>query len=137
MVTNADGSEKLDPIVIGHGKIPVAFRNAKINPNNLPAVYHYNRKAWMPSGIWFEFLIKLNQQMADQNRRETLDDWGHPVTIKILRKFGQSPSWDVFLLKGVYYHLCTYTRGPPILWGGMRLPKLKRRLPFLVKNWVD
>ena len=35
LVTNADGSKKLDLIVIGCAKTPQAFKNAKINPNNL------------------------------------------------------------------------------------------------------
>ena len=69
LVTNADGSEKLDPIVNCRAKTAQEFRDAKINPNNLPVVYHYNKKALMLSGIiWYEYLTKLNQQMAAQNR---------------------------------------------------------------------
>ena len=56
LTCNADGSEKLPPMVIGRSKNPVAFRQAHINHENLPVKYWYNKKAWMFSGIWYEYL---------------------------------------------------------------------------------
>jgi len=31
--------------------------------------YRYNRKAWMLSGIWYEYLRKLNDKMRIQGRK--------------------------------------------------------------------
>lgn len=53
-------------------KTPVAFRKTKINPDNLPIVYKYTKKAWMLSGIWYEFLGKLNEDMRAQGRHIAL-----------------------------------------------------------------
>ena len=52
-----------------------------INPQNLPVSYRYNKKAWMLSGIWYEFLSSLNKEMAKQKRQIALvtDNCpGHP-----------------------------------------------------------
>jgi len=66
---NADGSEKERLTVIGRAQNPQAFRRHKINPHNLPVTYRYNRKAWMLSGIWYEYLRKLNDKMRIQGRK--------------------------------------------------------------------
>jgi len=44
LCTNADGSHKLDPLVIGKSAKPRCFKN--INLANLPMVYRNNGKAW-------------------------------------------------------------------------------------------
>jgi len=66
---NADGSEKRCLTVIGRAQAPQAFRQKKINIHNLPIVYRYNKKAWMLSGVWYEYLRDLNQDMRIQGRK--------------------------------------------------------------------
>jgi len=64
---NSSGTEKIHPLVIGHAKTPRPFR--RININNLPVDYTFNKKAWM-TGILFEpWIKKLDAQMRIQNRQ--------------------------------------------------------------------
>ena len=69
LTCNADGSEKLPPMVIGRAATPKAFRAAKVNPNNLPVLYKHNKRAWMLSGLWYEYLGALDKEMKKQGRR--------------------------------------------------------------------
>ena len=48
MACNMDGSEKLDPLVIGKSKNPHCFKNVK----KLPVSYQSNKNAWMTAEIW-------------------------------------------------------------------------------------
>jgi len=61
LTTNADGSDKRKLLFIHRTKTPRVFRDAKINPDNLPVTYRYNKKAWMLSGLWYEYLRAFNQ----------------------------------------------------------------------------
>lgn len=75
LVCNADGSEKLDATVIGHAETPIASRQAGFlgtRKGNLPVTYRHNQKAWMLSGIWYEFLGNLNRKMRLEGRRIAL-----------------------------------------------------------------
>ena len=72
VTVNSDGSDKRRAWLINKSKTLVAFRKAKINPENLPIVYKSNKKAWMLSGIWYEFLGKLNEDMKAQGRHIAL-----------------------------------------------------------------
>jgi len=56
-------------MVIGRAATPKAFRAAKINPNNLPLVYKYNKRAWMLTGFWYEYLRESDKEMKKQGRR--------------------------------------------------------------------
>jgi len=49
-----DGSEKLEPLVIGKSKNPCCFKNVK----RLPIIYEANKNAWMTSDIWKLWLKK-------------------------------------------------------------------------------
>lgn len=72
-------------MVIGRANMPDAFRHAHINKDNLPVVYRYNKKAWMLSGLWYEYLTDLNKEMARLKRRIILvtDNCpSHPPTNK-------------------------------------------------------
>lgn len=71
-VTNADGSEKRKLLVIGRAQTPQAFRKNKINIHNLPITYWFNKKAWMLSGLWYEFLRTLNEEMRIARRNIAL-----------------------------------------------------------------
>ena len=72
VTVNADGSDKRRAILVNKSKNPIAFRKARINPENLPLTYRYNRKAWMLSGLWYEYLQNLNDSMKIQGRRIAL-----------------------------------------------------------------
>lgn len=62
-LVNEDGSDKRKLLVINRVKTPLAFRRNRVNPANLPVVYRYNNKAWMLTGLWYEFLRGLNDEM--------------------------------------------------------------------------
>ena len=47
--------EKLKPLVIGKSKNPRCFKNVRIG--NLPVHYMANKKAWMTSQIFCEWII--------------------------------------------------------------------------------
>lgn len=72
MTVNADGSEKRKAMVIGRAYTPDVFKHAKINRDKLPVVYRYNKKAWMLSGLWYEYLGNLNKDMATVDRKIVL-----------------------------------------------------------------
>jgi hypothetical protein len=55
---NADGSDKLKPLVIGKSKTPIAMR--KINMDNLPCTYRHSKKGWMNVMLFLEFLNWFN-----------------------------------------------------------------------------
>jgi len=44
----------------------------KINIDNLAVVYTHNRRAWTLSGIWYEYLTRLNTIMQNEGRRIAL-----------------------------------------------------------------
>jgi hypothetical protein len=62
---NMDGSEKLPLIVIGKFERPRCFKNVK----SLPTDYTFNKKAWMTSAIFIDWLSKLNKRFKAQHRR--------------------------------------------------------------------
>jgi len=53
---NADGTEKLPPLVTGKYNKPHCFRNVK----NLPNKYTENSSSWMTSATFEEFLVQLD-----------------------------------------------------------------------------
>lgn len=67
---NADGSDKRKLLVIGKAENPRPL--SKLNKNNLPCVYTNQRKAWMNSTIFFEYLWELNAAMEKENRNIVL-----------------------------------------------------------------
>ena len=62
---NADGSDKLRPLVIGKNLKPRCFKH--FNPQ-LYCDYYANNKAWMVYGILQDFLKKFNRRMVSENR---------------------------------------------------------------------
>lgn len=61
---NADGSEKLKPLVIGKSEKPQCFKNVK----TFPTKYLANKKAWVTGKIFTDWLQGVDKQMASQNR---------------------------------------------------------------------
>ena len=65
VATNMDGSDKLPPLVIGMSKNPRSFKHVK----TLPVCYKSNKKAWMTSQLFEEWLKKLDKQFSTQKRK--------------------------------------------------------------------
>ncbi|KAG8921832.1 hypothetical protein FRC01_014867 [Tulasnella sp. 417] len=65
LTTNADGSDKFPPLVIGHAKCPCAFQ--KQSGKQLGFNYHWNKKAWMMGMIFQAYLANLNTRMQKEN----------------------------------------------------------------------
>ncbi len=62
---NMDGSEKLKPLVIGKSKNLRCFKGVK----SFPVTYKANRKAWMSSDFFQEYMSNLNKRMVKENRK--------------------------------------------------------------------
>ena len=56
LCTNADGSEKLMPVVSGKSQNPGCIKNIK----SLPVTYLANRKEWMSDEIFIEWFKKMD-----------------------------------------------------------------------------
>jgi|GEM_PF-1216312 len=65
LCANADGSHKLNPLVIGKYAKPRCFKNVKIS--NLPILYRNNTKAWMLITLFQEWLHWFNLQVATKH----------------------------------------------------------------------
>jgi hypothetical protein len=70
LTVNADGSEKLDPWVIGRSKNPRCFK--RIQRNELRMAYRFNKAKWMTGIIFEEYLRWLNRKMRGQRRKVLL-----------------------------------------------------------------
>ena len=69
LCSNADGSDKLRPLIIGKVQNPRCFK--LFNPR-LYCDYYANKKAWMVNGILQEFLTAFNKNMKHENRNVLL-----------------------------------------------------------------
>lgn len=63
--SNMSGSEKVPLLVIGKASNPRCFKNVK----TLPTQYENNKKAWMTSEIFKQWLVKLDKKFQNQNRK--------------------------------------------------------------------
>ncbi|KAK3106816.1 hypothetical protein FSP39_000437 [Pinctada imbricata] len=59
--------EKLPPLFIGKSKKPRCFNSIK--PESLPVIYKNNKKAWMNSALFEEWLRALDKKMKQQKRK--------------------------------------------------------------------
>jgi hypothetical protein len=59
--------EKLKPLVIGKSENPRCFRG--MDKSLLPVTYRNNKKAWMTSQLFREWLDKVNSQMRTKKRK--------------------------------------------------------------------
>ena len=67
LCANADGSEKLMPVLIHKSKKPRSFNNG-FNPDMF-LEYYFNKKAWMTSVIFVQFVEKLERKMRRAKRK--------------------------------------------------------------------
>lgn len=65
LAANMDGSEKLKPLMIGKSAKPRCFKNI----NSFPMAYRANKKAWMTSDLFNEWVTSINAEMEKKNRR--------------------------------------------------------------------
>ena len=82
LITNADGSEKLRPLVIGKAKKPRCFHQI----NAFPTEYSSSRRAWMTAKIFTEQLQALDRKMRAQHRKVLLvldQCLSHPVDLHL------------------------------------------------------
>ena len=64
---NATGSHKLRPLVIGKSLNPRCFKN--FNKSALPVIYRANKKAWMRSDIFVEWIQHLDYYFRTMDRK--------------------------------------------------------------------
>lgn len=65
---NMNGTEKLKPLMIGKSKKPRCFSGIK----SFPLDYEANRKAWMTSDLFENWLKNLNKKMKNDKRKIVL-----------------------------------------------------------------
>jgi hypothetical protein len=66
LCTNATGTHKLKPLVIGKSLRPRCLK--AINLNSLPVTYRANSKAWMTSDLFLEWLYNTDRYFQLQGR---------------------------------------------------------------------
>lgn len=62
LCTNADGSHKLNPLIIGKFAKPRCFTH--VNLSNLPMTYRNNSKAWMLTTLFQDWLQEFDKEIA-------------------------------------------------------------------------
>jgi hypothetical protein len=68
LCANADGSHKLDPLIIGQSAKPRCFTN--VNLKNLSMTYRNNKKAWMLTTIFQDWLQEFNKVVAEKYKNQ-------------------------------------------------------------------
>lgn len=64
---NADGTERLPPLIIGRAKRPRCFQ--KKTGEQLGFNYHSNSRAWMTGDIFRQWLVDWDKQLRNKNRK--------------------------------------------------------------------
>jgi hypothetical protein len=85
LTSNAYGSEKLKPLVIGKSENPRCF--ARVNRENLRIIYPFNKSKWMTGLICEEYLRWLNTKMRSEGRKVLLlmDNFsGHELAVQLV-----------------------------------------------------
>ncbi|XP_070581983.1 tigger transposable element-derived protein 4-like [Ptychodera flava] len=67
LCTNMNGTEKLKAIVIGKAAKPRCFNN--VNLNSLPVLWRNNKKAWMTTELFTDWLRDFDRKMRQQKRK--------------------------------------------------------------------
>lgn len=88
LLCSSSVGEKLPLLVIGHSAYPRAFKRNKISLDKLPVEWTYNKKAWMTTNIFTDWLKRVNKKMIKQKR-------------KILLFIDNAPSHSVVSLSNV------------------------------------
>jgi hypothetical protein len=81
LCANGDGSEKLNPWIIGRSKNPRCFKH--INRKNLRIIYRHNKSKWMTGIICEEWLHWFDKLMAGRKVLLLLDNFsGHELGVE-------------------------------------------------------
>lgn len=67
LAANWSGTDKLKPLVIGKSQKPRCFKNVK-DYKQLPVTWRANKKAWMNTFLFDEWLTELNKDMKRKGR---------------------------------------------------------------------
>jgi DDE superfamily endonuclease/Tc5 transposase DNA-binding domain/Fission yeast centromere protein N-terminal domain len=82
LTVNADGSEKLEPWIIGRSKNPRCLKHIK-NRQNLRIVYEYNKTKWMTGAVCKRFLQWFDNKMRGRKVLLLLDNFsGHELGVQ-------------------------------------------------------
>jgi hypothetical protein len=82
LTVNADGSEKLEPWIIGRSKNPRCLKHIK-NRQNLRIVYEHNKTKWMTGAICKRFLQWFDNKMCGRKVLLLLDNFsGHELGVQ-------------------------------------------------------
>lgn len=65
LACNMDGSQKLKPLIIGKSAKPRCFKGIK----SLPTAYRSNKKSWMTTELFNEWLTSVNSDMKKEKRK--------------------------------------------------------------------
>nr|XP_042904651.1 tigger transposable element-derived protein 6 [Parasteatoda tepidariorum] len=68
LCANSTGTHKIQPLVIGKSLKPRCFKNVK----SLPVEYKANKKAWMTSKFFSEWLLMLDKEMKKRKKKIAL-----------------------------------------------------------------
>jgi len=68
LCANSDRSHKLNPLIIGKYAKPRCFKHVDIS--NLPMIYRSNKKAWMLTTTFQEWLQEFDYQVGQKHRGE-------------------------------------------------------------------
>ena len=73
LTANADGSIMLPPLIINQYLKPRAFTSRHIlNPSNLGIQWHANKKAWMTTQIFEQFILSFERKMVTAGKEKVL-----------------------------------------------------------------
>jgi hypothetical protein len=61
--------EKLKPLIIGNAARPRAFKQSSVTPDNFPMTRKHNKKAWMTTAVFEDWLNELNETIKKKKRR--------------------------------------------------------------------
>jgi hypothetical protein len=61
--------KKLEPLIIGNAARPRAFNINNVKLDDLPVIWRYNKKAWMTSEIFSEWLNEVKRKMKRANQK--------------------------------------------------------------------
>lgn len=117
--------EKYQALVIGKAKQPRCFN--KIKPETLPVMYRANKKAWMNSKLFEEWLKKFDRKMRCTGR-------------KVLLFLDNAPSHPHLTLSNVklaFFPANTTSKTQPMDQGIIQTVKLKfrkRQLKFVINQ---
>lgn len=101
---NEDGSEKLPVLILGKFAKPRCFKNLKM----LPCSYNFNKKAWMTSSLFSNFLQQLDNKMGAEARKILLFADSAPTQTEVRQHFSSGRTVVVYR----HHHLLQYKGCP-------------------------